>query len=153
MPAMRNKMRRIVRRSKNSRLDQVSTRFDQASISIAFCSRWQFKFFAKTRSSWLNCALRDDEAVHWVSIGHYEVVAVGDWWIINDDRVSRGQLCLYISHKVEIWSGVTDALRTHWLTDRLRKIELLSSFKVKELSSRIAILLDTRLWQWIRKYS
>ena len=30
----------------------------------------------KTRSSWLNCALRDDEAVFWVSIGHYEAVAV-----------------------------------------------------------------------------
>ena len=25
----------------------------------------------KTRSSLLNCALRDDEAVYWVSIGHY----------------------------------------------------------------------------------
>ena len=25
----------------------------------------------ETRSSWLNCALRDDEAVYWVSIGHY----------------------------------------------------------------------------------
>ena len=33
-----------------------------------------------TRSSWLNCALRDDEAVYWVSIGHYEAVAVGNWW-------------------------------------------------------------------------
>ena len=32
----------------------------------------------KTRSSWLNCALRDDEAVYWVSIGHYEEVAVGN---------------------------------------------------------------------------
>ena len=32
----------------------------------------------KTRSSWLNCALRDDEAVYWVSIGHYEAVAVGN---------------------------------------------------------------------------
>ena len=32
----------------------------------------------KTRSSWLNCALRDDEAVYWVSVGHYEVVAVGN---------------------------------------------------------------------------
>ena len=29
-----------------------------------------------TRSSWLNSALRDDEAVYWVSIGHYEAVAV-----------------------------------------------------------------------------
>ena len=33
---------------------------------------------SKTRSSWLNCALRDDEAVYWVSIGHYEAVAVGN---------------------------------------------------------------------------
>ena len=31
-----------------------------------------------TRSSWLNCALRDDEAVYWVSIGHYEAVAVSN---------------------------------------------------------------------------
>ena len=31
-----------------------------------------------TRSSWLNCALRDDEDVYWVSIGHYEAVEVGD---------------------------------------------------------------------------
>ena len=31
-----------------------------------------------TRSSWLNCALRDDEAVYWVSKGHYEAVAVGN---------------------------------------------------------------------------
>ena len=32
-----------------------------------------------TRSSWLNCALRDDEAVCTgsVYIGHYEAVAVG----------------------------------------------------------------------------
>ena len=32
----------------------------------------------KTRSSWLNCALRDDEAVYCVSVGHYEAVAVGN---------------------------------------------------------------------------
>ena len=32
----------------------------------------------RTRSSWFNCALRDDEAVCWVSIGHYEVLAVGN---------------------------------------------------------------------------
>ena len=31
-----------------------------------------------TRSSWLNCALRDDEAVYWFSIGHYKAVAVGN---------------------------------------------------------------------------
>ena len=31
-----------------------------------------------TRSSWLNCALQDDEAVYWVSMGHYEAVVVGD---------------------------------------------------------------------------
>ena len=50
-------------------------------------------------SSWLNCAFRDDEAVYWVSKGHYEAVADGNWlyW------VSRGHSCLYILHKVEIW--------------------------------------------------
>ena len=32
----------------------------------------------QTRSSWLNCALRDDEAVYWVNKGHYEAVAVGN---------------------------------------------------------------------------
>ena len=42
----------------------------------------KLRFFADknisvTRSSCLNCALRDDEAVYWVSIGHYEAVAVG----------------------------------------------------------------------------
>ena len=62
----------------------------------------------KTRHSRLNCALRDDEAVYWVSIGHFEAVAVGNWWY----WVSRGHLCLYILNKVEIWSGVTDALQT-----------------------------------------
>ena len=32
----------------------------------------------KTRSSWHNRALRDDEAVYWVSKRHYEAVAVGN---------------------------------------------------------------------------
>ena len=36
------------------------------------------KYYSETRSSWLNCALRDGEAVYWVSIGHYEAVAVGN---------------------------------------------------------------------------
>ena len=36
------------------------------------------KNFIITISSWLNCALRDDEAVYWVNIGHYEAVAVGN---------------------------------------------------------------------------
>ena len=31
-----------------------------------------------TRSSWVNCALRDEEAVYWVSVAHYEAVAVGN---------------------------------------------------------------------------
>ena len=37
------------------------------------------KLATKTRSSWLNCALRDDEAVYWVSnTDTMEAVAVGD---------------------------------------------------------------------------
>ena len=41
------------------------------------CSKMKERY-GITRSSWLNCALRDDEAVYWVSIGHYEAVAVGN---------------------------------------------------------------------------
>ena len=37
----------------------------------------------RTRSSWLNCALRDDEAAYWVSVGHYEAAAD-----VIDDPVS-----------------------------------------------------------------
>ena len=33
---------------------------------------------SKLDFSWLNCALRDDEAVYLVSKGHYEAVAVGN---------------------------------------------------------------------------
>ena len=75
-----------------------------------------------TRSSWLNCALRDDEAVYWVSIGHCEALAIGNWlyW------VSRGHLCLYILHKVEIWTGVTDASLT---TLKDRATQLLIKYK------------------------
>ena len=77
----------------------------------------------ETRSSWLNCVLRDDEAVYWVSIGHYEAVAVGNWWC----WVSRGHSCLYILQKVEIrcYRCLTDWL-THSLT-HIWKIGLLSS--------------------------
>ena len=71
----------------------------------------------RTRSSWLNCALRDDEAVCWVSIGHYEALAVGNWWY----WVSRGHSCLYILHKVEIWKGVTHTWQTDWLTDNFER--------------------------------
>ena len=75
-------------------------------ISVSFLIRTSGNYNI-TRSSWLNCALRDDEAVFWVSIGHSEAVAVGNWWY----WASRGHLCLYILKKVEIWTGVT-----HWQT-------------------------------------
>ena len=74
------------------------------------CWKSSIRRWKQTRSSWLNCALRD-EAVYWVSIGHYEAVAVGNWWY----WVSTST-CLYILQKVEIWSDVTDALQTHWQT-------------------------------------
>ena len=83
----------------------------------------------KTRSSWLNCALRDDEVLYWVSIGHYEAVAVGNLWY----WVSRGHLCLYVLNKVVIWSGVTTP---HRFTDRLWKIVLLSSWEVRVEASK-----------------
>ena len=46
--------------------------------SINNCFFYIMCLVIETRSSWLNCALRDDEAVYWVSIGHYEAVAVGN---------------------------------------------------------------------------
>ena len=77
-----------------------------------------------TRSSWLNCALRDDEAVYWVSTGHYGAVAVGNWWY----WVSRGHLFmpLYIAQSGDMegcHACLTDWL-THW---QLWEIVLLSS--------------------------
>ena len=82
-------------------------------------------WISKTRSSWLNCALRDDEAVYWISIGHCEAVTIGNWWY----WVRRGHLCLYILHKVEIWTGVTNALRTDWQTLKDRATQLLIKYK------------------------
>ena len=42
-----------------------------------------------TRSSWLNCALRDDEAVCWVIIGH-------SWQLVIDDTGSVEGICAFI---------------------------------------------------------
>ena len=50
-----------------------------ADLSRSNPNKPVFQVLIQTRSSWLNCALRDDEAVYWVSIGHYEAVAVGNW--------------------------------------------------------------------------
>ena len=102
-----------------------------------------------TRSSWLNCALRDDEAVYWVCIGHSEAVAVGNWWYGG----SRRHLCLYILHKVEIWRGVTDALLTDSLTTlKDSDAQLLTQYKSGALVTQFAppaITAETRrdaLW-------
>ena len=46
--------------------------------SVYFICKGNIPKKMETRSSWLNCASRDDEAVYWVSIGHYEGVAVGN---------------------------------------------------------------------------
>ena len=94
------------------------------------------------RSSWLNCALRDDEAVYWVSIGHYKAVAVGDWWY----WVSRGNACLYRLHKVEIWTGVTDALQTHWLTDWQTLKERATQLLIKYKSGALVTQLRSKIW-------
>ena len=63
--------------------------------------------------------------MYWDSLGHYEAVSVGSWlyW------VSRGHSCLYILKKMEIWTGVTDALRTHWQTLKDRASQLLIKYK------------------------
>ena len=58
---------------------QNNSRYDTVSFSMRTCAEYfHLENIISTRSSWLNCALRDDEAVYWVSIGHYEAVAVGN---------------------------------------------------------------------------
>ena len=52
----------------------MDTRSEQEKLEV----NPSFERINKTRSSWLNRALRDDEALNWVSIGHYEAVAVGN---------------------------------------------------------------------------
>ena len=60
----------------------ISTDWTKVVGAVAGSQREEYKcqIVYKTRSSWLNCALRDDEAVYWVSIRYYEAVAVGNWW-------------------------------------------------------------------------
>ena len=55
-----------------------SVRYMSTSATPCYMVATNFEEIFETRSSWLNCALRDDEAVYWVSIGHYEAVAVGN---------------------------------------------------------------------------
>ena len=51
--------------------------FFNFQISNGIAYNGNFSMWVKqTRSSWFNCALRDDEAVCWVNIGHYEALAV-----------------------------------------------------------------------------
>ena len=51
--------------------------FEQ-KLTRVFC--WSSEYFQiETSSSWLNWALRDDEAVYWVRKGHLEAVADGNW--------------------------------------------------------------------------
>ena len=66
----------------NSELDErakglskdLDTRSEQEKLEV----NPSFERINKTSSSWLNRALRDDEALKWVSIGNYEAVAVGN---------------------------------------------------------------------------
>ena len=56
----------------------VQWRSDKVKLFKSICVLQFPSITSETRSSWLNCALRDDESVYWVSIGHYEAVAVGN---------------------------------------------------------------------------
>ena len=61
---------------------------------MSFTTHVYISYIERTRSSWLNCALRDDEAVYWVSIEHYEAGAVG-----NDDTGSVEDIHAFIHYK------------------------------------------------------
>ena len=91
------------------------------------------KNYKKTRPSWLNCVLRDDEAIHWVSLvqqwlyllilSQYKVVLVYSWW----HWVSIVLVCLKILRKVDIWSDDTNPWLTNSQTLKDRATQLLRS--------------------------
>ena len=62
------------------------------------------------------------------------------WWY----WVTWGHLCLYILHKMEICSSVSDALLNDWLTD-FERWSYSASYKVQGWSSRNAITLKNSL--------
>ena len=72
-----------------------------------------------TRSNWLNCVLRGDDVVYWVSIRQ-------QWFILGSGQC-RVFICLYMTKKVEIWSGVTNASQTDRQTLKDRATQLLRS--------------------------
>ena len=97
-----------------------------------------------TRSSWLNCALRDDEAVYWVSIGHYESVAVDNWFY----WASRGHLCLlYIERSGDLvcCHGFLTHWLTHWQTLKDRATQLLIKYKSGALVTQWKISFEDRI--------
>ena len=56
-------------------------KISKLNFGIEILKLWGVKISGRTcdtRSSWLNCALRDDEPVYCVSIGHYEAGTVGN---------------------------------------------------------------------------
>ena len=56
----------------------------------------------KTRSSWFNCALRNDEAVDWISIGHNEAVVCGSKRDPVEKTLTKGPFTVqYLSVLVE----------------------------------------------------
>ena len=59
---------------------ETSTSFCK-SFTTSYCEDAIYhQLVIRTRSSWLNCALRDDEAVYWVSI--YRTIWGGSSWLL-----------------------------------------------------------------------
>ena len=61
----------------------------------------------RTRSSWLNCALRGEKAVYWISMVQQWSVLGGTESVFGGTVGNR-----YTAGKLEIWSGVTDLSHT-----------------------------------------
>ena len=78
-----------------------------------------------TRSSWLNCSLKDDEAGYWVSVGHYEALAFGNWWYWVREDIHA---FIYWTK----WRCPTHWL-THWQTLKDSATQLLIKYKSEAL--------------------
>ena len=66
--------------SKCNTADCLFDRWEAGNGLIGILAEWKqvAQMCIQTRSTWFNCALRVDETVYWVSIGHYKAVPVGN---------------------------------------------------------------------------
>ena len=88
------------------------------------------RYSCQTSSSWLNCALRGDEAVYWAIIGQQWLVLADTesiWGGTSWQLMWLGVYAFLYWNKVDIWTGKTVPQRTDWQTLKDMATQLLRS--------------------------